>query len=277
MARSGSPPGTPLGAALGTAHHPTSHPSLLRLWSPLCLEGSRGAPPPRPGKPSARRGPGTPHPARYRRGEEAERPGPGGPARARWRGERGGGPPASRAGNGQERPPRTRAKEARAARRPGTGAGRLRKSRGESHLEPGSQGHGGGGDGRCSGEGVVITGHCRSPETSGARVCAGRRARARGGGAGAGAGSGERRPAGREGLGARLPPGARRPGGGESAEPAASALLERSSGEDDKALTGPRIGWTLLGNSVYFQAFFFPSQVVVLSILVVEGAAQLQV
>lgn len=54
MARSGSPPGTPLGAALGTAHHPTSHPSLLRLWSPLCLEGSRGAPPPRPGKPSQR-------------------------------------------------------------------------------------------------------------------------------------------------------------------------------------------------------------------------------
>lgn len=93
--------------------------------------------------------------------------------------------------------------EARAARRPGKGAGRLRTSRGDSHLEPGSQRHGGGGgDGLCSGEGVVITGRCCSPETSGARACAGRRARARGGDGGAGPEPGAA-PAGRRGAGAR--------------------------------------------------------------------------
>lgn len=83
-------------------------PTPLARVAPRGVQGSASAPAGESG--SARGSPGTPHPARSRRGEEAERRGPGGPARARWRGEGGGGPPGSRAGNRQERAQRTRAK-----------------------------------------------------------------------------------------------------------------------------------------------------------------------
>lgn len=115
----------------GTAHHPTSRPSPLRLWSGLPLEGSGGAPPPRPGKHGQRgagREPGSLHALGAMKRPSAR--GPRGPAPARRRWEGGGSAPGSRAGYAQERSPRTRAREARAA-------GPLREGRGEGCANPG--------------------------------------------------------------------------------------------------------------------------------------------